>query len=385
MMTHQRKNRIVAMLLTAVMIIGMVPTITHAAEEPKVESFMKLERAFDFDLVSALCNSEESGNYQNYYTSAVTRGGLSGNPLEWTLLSYAMDKGQYVDLELWRLAEPYQSSSENPIRLEPDLTNGEALEDFLRDADHIGYLNGYSLRDHVIEVDETHFEQKEDFLSEDLLLACMDAVRQEVSDDGLVPERERVTMFQQYAIGHDGQPMEGIQAPQQIRPASLDPDFMVEPPTFDMWGDQIINYFLWDGRVCTEDGTELDVDFTTGRYIISMTPNDERTKMYNRFVAFVYDGERISEELTREEFETLYKYRTEDPVDLLSGSFLWDYTDTALYGEHDLEYTRSYSSSRAGSDIGLGNGWADNYHTSLERFGASAAISCLVEPRSILS
>ena len=91
MMTHQRKNRIVAMLLTAVMIIGMVPTITHAAEEPKVESFMKLERAFDFDLVSALCNSEESGNYQNYYTSAVTRGGLSGNPLEWTLLSYAMD------------------------------------------------------------------------------------------------------------------------------------------------------------------------------------------------------------------------------------------------------------------------------------------------------
>ena len=72
-MTRQRKNRVISMLLVAVMVLGMVPVITRAAEEPKVESFMKLERAFDFDLVSALCNSEEMGKYQNYYTSALTR------------------------------------------------------------------------------------------------------------------------------------------------------------------------------------------------------------------------------------------------------------------------------------------------------------------------
>lgn len=87
-MTHQRKNRAISMLLVVVMVLGMIPMITKAAEEPKVEASMKLEHAFDFSLISALCHSDELGAFQNYYTSPVTRGGLGKNPLEWTLLSY---------------------------------------------------------------------------------------------------------------------------------------------------------------------------------------------------------------------------------------------------------------------------------------------------------
>ena len=33
-----------------------------------------------------------------------------------------------------------------------------------------------------------------------------------------------------------------------------------------------------------------------------------------------------------------------DPVNLLSGSMMWEYTDFALYGRDDLEFTRYYSS-----------------------------------------
>lgn len=68
-MTRQRKNRAISVLLVVVMVLGMIPMITKAAEEPKVESSMKLEHAFDFSLISALCHSDELGAFQNYYTS----------------------------------------------------------------------------------------------------------------------------------------------------------------------------------------------------------------------------------------------------------------------------------------------------------------------------
>lgn len=150
-MTRQRKNRAISMLLVVVMVLGMIPMITKAAEEPKVESSMKLEHAFDFSLISALCHSDELGAFQNYYTSPVTRGGLGKNPLEWTLLSYAMEFGQNIDLELWRLPDSYQNDERNPIQLSPN-TESDAPEEFLEGGVRIGYLNGYKIEDHLEEV-----------------------------------------------------------------------------------------------------------------------------------------------------------------------------------------------------------------------------------------
>lgn len=42
-----------------------------------------------------------------------------------------------------------------------------------------------------------------------------------------------------------------------------------------------------------------------------------------------------------------------DPVDLLSGSFTWNYRDLALYGKDDLEFTRYYESAHAEKITGL--------------------------------
>ena len=60
-----------------------------------------------------------------------------------------------------------------------------------------------------------------------------------------------------------------------------------------------------------------------------------------------------------------------DPVDLLSGSFTWNYRDLALYGKNDLEFTRYYESVHADENYGLGNGWTSNFSYSLEFDGRS--------------
>ena len=50
-----------------------------------------------------------------------------------------------------------------------------------------------------------------------------------------------------------------------------------------------------------------------------------------------------------------------DPIDLLTGSFNWNYTDMALYGRDDFEFVRYYESMAADKNYGLGYGWTTNY------------------------
>ena len=369
------------MFLVIVMVLGMIPMITQAQEAPKVESFMKLEHVSTTNLVSALCTSEEIGTYQNYYTSPVTRGGLGKSPLEWTVLSYVLEYNQDVDLELWRLPDSYQSSSQNPVQFLPDFESEEP-EEFLRDGTWIGYLNGYKIEDHIEEDGEGQYKQKDGYPPDRMRGYFLDAIKLYLTGEAETPERERVTMNQEFVIGHEGQPIpEPEDTPQTFMSVSGD-SFYVEPPTFSMWGDKIANYFLWDGLVCDKNGEIKDYDYSSGRYIIVMTPNDERTKTYNRFVAFDLDLSRQSGDLTQEQFNEayeilshLYCLRSDDPVDVLTGSFLWNYTDTALYGEHDLKFMRDYSSGRAKENLGLGYGWSSSYSTKLDRFGASAAVT----------
>lgn len=64
-----------------------------------------------------------------------------------------------------------------------------------------------------------------------------------------------------------------------------------------------------------------------------------------------------------------YMVKSRDPVDLLTGAFLWDYTDTALYGSHDLTFNRYYSSFYANTNEGLGYGWSSDYTAHLEFSG----------------
>ena len=130
-MKRQRGKRVISMALVIVMMLGMFPTVTHAAEEPKVESYMKLERAFSYEMLSVLCHQGSIDQFQNYYQAPVTRGSLNDNRLEWMLLSYVFQFSQNIDLELWRLPESYQNDGQNPLPLAPNYEDGNALEPFL--------------------------------------------------------------------------------------------------------------------------------------------------------------------------------------------------------------------------------------------------------------
>ena len=141
--------------------------------------------------------------------------------------------------------------------------------------------------------------------------------------------------------------------------------------------EAIQNIVLWDGHYQADNG-EIKRITAGGRYVIVMQPCTPETSIYNSFLGF--DVPEQSEALDTFEginsWEDLMAIREElacsgDPVDLLSGSFTWNYRDLALYGKNNLEFTRYYESVHADENYGLGNGWTSNFSYSLEFDGRS--------------
>lgn len=113
-------------------------------------------------------------------------------------------------------------------------------------------------------------------------------------------------------------------------------------------GETIQNIFLWDGYV-ENGGKVFKPDYEPGRYVIVMQPVNPATAPYNSFLAFeVVDSEDISDTFQNiNSYEDFLEIVNElacpaEPVDLLTGSFKWEYTDFSLYGDHDLPFTRYY-------------------------------------------
>ena len=63
---------------------------------------------------------------------------------------------------------------------------------------------------------------------------------------------------------------------------------------------------------------------------------------------------------------TLKESSSADPVDMLTGSFTYQYKDASILGRNDLIYERTYGSGTA-VDGRLGYGWKDSFDYSLER------------------
>lgn len=129
----------------------------------------------------------------------------------------------------------------------------------------------------------------------------------------------------------------------------------------------IENYVLWDGSVVS-NGTAVMPDYDDGYYVIVLEPCREDAAVYNSFLGFESTtSERDPFPMTpfTEALEIAKRQETEDPVNLLSGSFNWNYTDMALYGKEDLAFTRYYESTSADRNFGLGNGWSSNYTADL--------------------
>ena len=139
----------------------------------------------------------------------------------------------------------------------------------------------------------------------------------------------------------------------------------------------IQNIVLWDGSYRDDSGSLTRIS-SGGRYVIVMQPCTPRTAIYNSFLGFDVPekGEAIDTFEMINSWDDLIAIRDElacsgDPVDLLSGSFTWNYRDLALYGKDDLEFTRYYESVHADENYGLGGGWTSNFSYALEFDGRS--------------
>ena len=139
----------------------------------------------------------------------------------------------------------------------------------------------------------------------------------------------------------------------------------------------IQNIVLWDGSYRDDSGSLTRIS-SGGRYVIVMQPCTPRTAIYNSFLGFDVPekGEAIDTFEMINSWDDLIAIRDElacsgDPVDLLSGSFTWNYRDLALYGKDDLEFTRYYESIHADENYGLGGGWTSNFSYALEFDGRS--------------
>lgn len=61
-------------------------------------------------------------------------------------------------------------------------------------------------------------------------------------------------------------------------------------------------------------------------------------------------------------YTTMVRQLAGDPVELVSGSLNWNYTDLEIDGDEPLAFTRTYHSLEATNDCGMGYGWAYSFN-----------------------
>ena len=200
-MKYKQRNRILALILSLTLLVGLFPATTAVAAEPPVEGVptsMRLQRAFVAQGISSYFQTDDN-HYASFYESPVTLGYDCYSPLQWMLLSFALINNQNVSLTLWELDESYPSFDENPIVLEPDLTNADAIEPFLKGDSPIGYLRGIRITDNVAEGDSegyyTHVEMTPTEINEACVRALLDV------ESGESTEYEYTDMHDVYVYG----------------------------------------------------------------------------------------------------------------------------------------------------------------------------------------
>ena len=148
--------------------------------------------------------------------------------------------------------------------------------------------------------------------------------------------------------------------PAPVEESENEPMAYADAPSMD---GKIQNFSVWGGELSDNPGFR----FTDGYYVIVLTPKDELNQKYNSFICFRVDtSAQPVEMLCLEEYMELMEICSEDPVNMLNGSFSWNYTDVSLYGKYDLPFTRYYESADSQRDHGLGRGWSTDYSVELQ-------------------
>ena len=134
-------------------------------------------------------------------------------------------------------------------------------------------------------------------------------------------------------------------------------------------GNTIQNFFMWNGDIADKKGKlQPRPDYETGRYVIVLKPKSKQSAIYNTFLAFANDVEYSLSDIMVSPLEALEAAMAKivDPVNLLTGSFSWEYTDFSMFGKNVLPFTRYYESVDADRNHGLGFGWSTNYTYELQ-------------------
>lgn len=287
------------------------------------------------------------------------------------LLSFAIQLTQPVNLALYRLCPEYSESGDNPIILHYN-DDPDSPEEFLY-GERIGYLAGAQILDgdipFNIEPDPDRGERYYKYKEIDENDFCR-RINDCISNNAPITVMKGVT-----AYGFDGEPLiiehipEGIAGDTSELTTGSALSLETTSSALSVKGElpptegKIQNYLVWNGMLAEK--TEEDFTYTDGKYVIVLEPTTEETRVYNSFIAFEVSTSKREDQLLAEEYPGLYFEYPADPVNLLTGSFNWEYTDISLYGKYDSPFTRYYGSSDAGRNHGMGYGWSSNYSIEL--------------------
>jgi len=137
----------------------------------------------------------------------------------------------------------------------------------------------------------------------------------------------------------------------------------------------VANYLNWDCRYYDNDRKEFIypgqnekgfVEEGEYHYFLRFQPVDDDTKDFTIDIPITISNEtRVRQKALRlRNKNELAKIL--DPVDIISGNFMWDYTDIALFGDEPLEFTRYYNA--LDKEIGeLGAGWRHSYMYKIDK------------------
>jgi hypothetical protein len=107
----------------------------------------------------------------------------------------------------------------------------------------------------------------------------------------------------------------------------------------------IRNWVYWRGHIDMGGGAASMVP--DGEYVIVLEPESG----YKSYLPVAIDSTgNAAEPLSGLEYEELPKFEIADPVNMLDGSFTWEYTDLTAEGAKPLSFARTYKSTNAGED-----------------------------------
>lgn len=393
MNTNTKLNRYISLLLAVVMILTTVPTRAYAADmsggsDANVFKFFRMRSADGAGV--PIAKSDKKDPAGKAYTNLMEGATNLELPDASVLLEFSLEFSQPVDIALYEFAgKPFEEMIFE-YNEDPDIK-----EDFL--GDKIGYIKGVRIEDNVDKSDPELYAYKR---------IPTEEMNRIISESRKKLDSHSIPMIDELFYGYTGrfQPMSFSQLLMQqnmnynISDTTTGSTIEFDDFTNSTTGSSIIyqgnkinteeeyeallqkqlleseketkeyihNIILWDGSLTDENGNDINYDYGYGVYVIVIEPVLENNRAYNSFLAFLTNDNMVTAYLSKKEHIELYKCFVEDPVDLIDGSFMWDYTDISLNGRDNLELSRHYESKYAQNDYGFGKGWTTNFTYKVE-------------------